>query len=105
MAEVKDNILELNKVYSALNTTITENIKHLERGAVAVEKYNKVISIKPSDYSKGIDEINAKTKQLEQSQLKLEESTKKVTNAKRQNIAKTSEEIINQAFDRLIKVL
>lgn len=96
MAEVKDNILEINKVYKELNLTINENIKYLEKGATAVEKYNKVISIKPSDYSKGIDEINTKTKQLEQSQKNLETQTNRLSQAKKQNNVRTSEEIVNQ---------
>jgi Skp family chaperone for outer membrane proteins len=103
MAEVKDNILELNKVYSALNTTITENIKHLERGAVAVEKYNKVISIKPSDYSKGIEEINTKTKELEKSQKNLEATEKKLQQTRLQEIKLQQQR--EKAFDNFDKKL
>lgn len=86
MAEVKDNIIDLNRVYKEFNTTINENINALQKGATAVEKYNKVISIKPSDYSKGIDDINAKTKQLEQSQKNLEATEKKLQQTRLQEI-------------------
>ena len=77
MAQVKDNIIQINEVYKNLNTTLDENIKRLNAGAVAVEKYNKIISIKPSEYSKGIEEINTKTKQLEESQKKIEAQVQK----------------------------
>jgi hypothetical protein len=103
MAEVKDNILELNKVYVALNTTINENIKYLEKGATAVEKYNKVISIKPSDYSKGIEEINTKTKQLEQSQKNLEVTEKKLQQTRLQEIKLQKQR--EKAFDDFDKKL
>jgi hypothetical protein len=77
MANVKSNILDLNQVYTDLNKTLDENIKRLNTGAVAIERYNKVVSIKPSEYAKGLEEISTKTKQLEDSQKKIETQVQK----------------------------
>jgi tape measure domain-containing protein len=96
MANVKSNILDLNQVYTDLNKTLDENIKRLNTGAVAIERYNKVVSIKPSEYAKGLEEINTKTKQLEESNKRLEAQVKRLTEAKAKSNAKTSEEIVNQ---------
>ena len=108
MAKVQNNIIELNEVYKQLNTTLDENIKRLKVGAEVVEKYNKVISIKPSEYTKGIDEINNKKKALEETNKRLEAQIKRLTEARAKSNAKTSEEIVNnrvlaQNADRVAK--
>ena len=43
MAQIKDNLLELEVVYSKLNKALDENISRLNTGATAVENYNKKI--------------------------------------------------------------
>jgi chromosome segregation ATPase len=101
MANVKSNILDLNQVYTDLNKTLDENIKRLNTGAVAIERYNKVVSIKPSEYAKGLEEINTKTKQLEQSQKKLEATEKKVQQTRLQEIKLQQQR--EKAFDNFDK--
>lgn len=48
MAEIKNNIVDLEVVYSKLNATIDRNIDLLKEGATAVDAYNKKISVVPS---------------------------------------------------------
>ena len=58
MASVKDNIVNLDVVYSKLNTTIDKNIELLKEGASAVDAYNKKISVVPSEFKKSLEDIN-----------------------------------------------
>ena len=58
MAEIKNNIVDLEVVYSKLNATIDRNIDLLKEGATAVDAYNKKISVVPSEYKKNLEEIN-----------------------------------------------
>ena len=39
--QVKDNLVELEVVYSKLNKALDENISRLNAGATAVDNYNK----------------------------------------------------------------
>jgi len=77
MAEVKDNLIQLDSVYLKLNKTIDENISLLNKGAVAVESYNKKISIVPSEFQKYLVDIKTKTDAVTQSTKQLEQAEKK----------------------------
>jgi len=61
MASVRDNIVNLDVVYSKLNTTIDKNIELLKEGASAVDAYNKKISVVPSEFKKSLEDIKTKT--------------------------------------------
>lgn len=61
MAEIKNNIVDLEVVYSKLNATIDRNIDLLKEGATAVDAYNKKISVVPSEFQKSLTDIKTKT--------------------------------------------
>lgn len=71
MAEIKNNLIELEVVYSKLNKQIDENISKLQAGAVAVDNYNKKISVVPSEFQKSLTDIKAKTDAITQSNQEL----------------------------------
>jgi len=76
--EVKNNLIELEVVYSKLNKQIDENISKLQAGAVAVDNYNKKISVVPSEFQKSLTDIKAKTDAITQSNKQLEASERKL---------------------------
>jgi len=98
MANVKDNIVDLEVVYKNLNTTIDKNIELLKEGASAVDAYNKKISVVPSEFQKSLTDIKTKTDAVAQSTKKLEQSEKQLQQArlKELQLAKQRE----QAFDK-----
>jgi len=77
MAQVKDNLVELEVVYSKLNKAIDENISRLNIGATAVDNYNKKISVVPSEFQKSLVDIKTKTDAVTQSTKQLEQAEKK----------------------------
>ena len=76
--EVKDNLVELEVVYSKLNKAIDENISRLNTGAQAVDNYNKKISVVPSEFQKSLVDIKTKTDAVTQSTKQLEQAEKKI---------------------------
>lgn len=76
--EVKDNLIELEVVYSKLNKALDENINRLNIGAVAVDNYNKKISVVPSEFQKSLVDIKTKTDAVTQSTKQLEQAEKKI---------------------------
>jgi len=96
MAEIKNNLIELEVVYSKLNKQIDENISKLQAGAVAVDNYNKKISVVPSEFQKSLTDIKAKTDNVTKSKQNLLEVEKQAITIKSQIAKKTSEEIVNQ---------
>ena len=90
MAEVKDNILEINKVYQELNKTIQENIQRLERGARAVTDYNQALNIAPSAFNRSILDMNRTLQRLSASLQQLQTAQGNVSSAEREN-ARTRE--------------
>jgi tape measure domain-containing protein len=71
MAEIKNNLIELEVVYSKLNKQLDENITRLNLGAKAVENYNKTISTVPSEFQASLVEIKKKTDDVAKSKEKL----------------------------------
>lgn len=103
MAEIKNNIVDLEVVYSKLNATIDRNIDLLKEGATAVDAYNKKISVVPSEFQKSLTDIKTKTDAVAQSTKKLEQTEKQLQQArlKELQLAKQRE----QAFDKYDKQL
>ena len=93
--EVKDNLVELEVVYSKLNKAIDENIARLNVGATAVDNYNKKISVVPSEFQKSLVDIKTKTDAVTLSAKKLEQQSIKESNA-RNALNKQREQAIAQ---------
>lgn len=75
--QVKDNLVELEVVYSKLNKALDENISRLNAGATAVDNYNKKISVVPSEFQKSLTDIKVKTDAVTVSAKKLEQQQEK----------------------------
>lgn len=82
MAQVKDNLVELEVVYSKLNKALDENISRLNAGATAVDNYNKKISVVPSEFQKSLTDIKVKTDAVTISAKKLEQQSIRESNAR-----------------------
>jgi hypothetical protein len=95
MAEVKENLIQLEVVYSKLNKALDENINRLNIGATAVENYNKKISVIPSEFQKSLVDIKTKTDAVTISSKKLEQQSIKESNA-RNALNKQREQAIAQ---------
>ncbi len=93
--EVKDNLIQLEVVYSKLNKALDENINRLNIGATAVENYNKKISVIPSEFQKSLVDIKQKTDAVTISSKKLEQQSIKESNA-RNALNKQREQAIAQ---------
>jgi len=74
MAEIKNNIVELESVVTRFNKALAENITQLNNGAVAVDAYNKKLSAIPSEFQKSLTDIKTKTDAVTESQKKLTET-------------------------------
>jgi hypothetical protein len=98
MAQVKDNLLELEVVYSKLNKALDENISRLNTGATAVENYNKKISVVPSEFQKSLTDIKTKTDAVTVSARKLEQQSIKESNAR--NALNKQREVTLKQLDR-----
>ena len=81
MASVRDNIVNLDVVYSKLNTTIDKNIELLKEGASAVDAYNKKISVVPSAYKNGLESLSVTLEKVKQSEIELTKAEKEKANA------------------------
>lgn len=79
--EVKSNLIELEVVYNKLNKSIDENISRLTAGATAVENYNKKISVIPSEFQKGLQQIKITLDEVKASNLSLTKAEKESANA------------------------
>lgn len=95
---VKDNLLELEVVYSKLNKALDENISRLNTGATAVENYNKKISVVPSEFQKSLTDIKTKTDAVTVSARKLEQQSIKESNAR--NALNKQREVTLKQLDR-----
>lgn len=81
MAQVKDNLVELEVVYSKLNKALDENISRLNAGATAVDNYNKKISVVPSEFQKGLQQIKLTIDEVKNSNIQLTKAEKESANA------------------------
>lgn len=79
--QVKDNLVELEVVYSKLNKALDENISRLNAGATAVDNYNKKISVVPSEFQKGLQQIKLTIDEVKNSNIQLTKAEKESANA------------------------
>ena len=103
MANVKDNIVDLEVVYKNLNTTIDKNIELLKQGASAVDAYNKKISVVPSEFQKSLTDIKTKTDAVAQSTKKLEQTERQLQASRLKELQLQKQR--EQAFDKYDKQL
>lgn len=103
MAEIKNNIVDLEVVYNKLNATIDRNIDLLKEGATAVDAYNKKISVVPSEFQKSLTDIKTKTEAVSQSTKKLEQTEKQLQQARLKDLQLAKQR--EQAFDKYDKQL
>jgi tape measure domain-containing protein len=85
MAEIKDNILEINRVYQELNKTIQKNIDKLEQGARSLQTYNQALNITPSGFNRALLEMNRTMQRLTASLQSLQTAQGNVSSAEREN--------------------
>jgi hypothetical protein len=103
MAEVKDNLLQLDKVVGDLNKRLDENIDKIDRLAVVYNKFSKESANAPSQYvnvlndtKKAVDGVNESQKKLEQTEKQLQKTRLDELRLQKQR---------EQAFDKYEKQL
>jgi tape measure domain-containing protein len=103
MAQVKDNIVDLERVVDKLNKTLDENIRRLNSGATAVANYTSSFSNIPSQYLRLLSELSDRNRALQETQARLLQVETQLaslrqrqTGASRERAQRTSEEIVNQ---------
>jgi myosin heavy subunit len=103
MAEVKDNLLQLDKVVGDLNKRLDENIDKIDRLAVVYNKFSKESANAPSQYvnvlndtKKAVDSVNESQKKLEQTEKQLQKTRLDELRLQKQR---------EQAFDKYEKQL
>jgi len=103
MADVKNNIIELDAVVKKLNKSLDENINRLILGAKAVQDYSRSFSNIPSQYLKLLSDLADKNKALQETQKRLIDIEKELDRLRQRQITtstqrnqRTSEEIVNQ---------
>jgi hypothetical protein len=93
---IKDNLLEIEVVYSKINKALDENISRLNTGATAVENYNKKISVVPSEFQKSLTEIKTKTDAVTQSSEKARLAEIKLQQAREKAFDKYEQSLLKQ---------
>lgn len=103
MAEIKNNIVDLEKVIDKLNKTLDENINRLNLGANAVSNFTRSFSNIPSQYLNLLSDLADKNKTLQETQNRLLQVERELlqlrqraNTASSQRNQRTSEEIVNQ---------
>ena len=103
MSEIKNNIVDLEKVIDKLNKTLSENINRLNLGALAVRDFTSSFSNIPSQYLKLLSDLADKNKTLQETQRRLLQVENDLDQLRqRQNSSaternrRTAEEIVNQ---------
>ena len=113
MAEIKDNVIQLQEVHKKLNITVGETIALLEKGSLAVDKYNKSLTNVPSQYisqmknvKTSVDNVTVSTdklvltsKQMERQSIK-ESSARNSLNKQREKEVATNEKL-SGAYNQL----
>jgi hypothetical protein len=99
MAEVKDNLLQLDKVVGDLNKRLDENIDKIDRLAVVYNKFSKESATAPSQYvtvlndtKKAVDNVTISSKKLEQQSIKESNARNALNKQREQSIAQLAKE-------------
>ena len=99
MAEVKDNLLQLDKVVSDLNKRLDENIDKIDRLSVVYNKFSKESANVPSQYvnvlnqtKTAIDNVTVSAKKLEQQSIRESNARNALNKQREQSIAQLAKE-------------
>lgn len=99
MAEVKDNLLQLDKVVSDLNKRLDENIDKIDRLSVVYNKFSKESANTPSQYvnvlnetKKAVDNVTVSAKKLEQQSIRESNARNALNKQREQSIAQLAKE-------------
>lgn len=99
MSEVKDNLLQLDKVVGDLNKRLDENIDKIDKLAVVYNKFSKESATAPSQYvnvlndtKKAVDSVTISAKKLEQQSIKESNARNALNKQREQSIAQLAKE-------------
>jgi DNA repair exonuclease SbcCD ATPase subunit len=99
MSEIKDNLLQLDKVVGDLNKRLDENIDKIDKLAVVYNKFSKESSTAPSQYvnvlndtKKAVDNVTISAKKLEQQSIKESNARNALNKQREQSIAQLAKE-------------
>jgi hypothetical protein len=99
MSEIKDNLLQLDKVVGDLNKRLDENIDKIDKLAVVYNKFSKESSTAPSQYvtvlndtKKAVDNVTISSKKLEQQSIKESNARNALNKQREQSIAQLAKE-------------
>jgi menaquinone-dependent protoporphyrinogen IX oxidase len=94
MAEVKDNLLQLDKVVQDLNKRLDENIDRIDKLSVVYNKFSKESANMPSQYvtvlnntKKAVDDVTISSKKLEQQSIKESNARNALNKQREQSLA------------------
>lgn len=80
--EVKDNLLQLDKVVSDLNKRLDENIDKIDRLSVVYNKFSKESANTPSQYVNVLNQTKVAVDNVTVSSKKLEQQSIRESNAR-----------------------
>lgn len=99
MAEVKDNLLQLDKVVQDLNKRLDENIDRIDKLSVVYNKFSKQSANMPSQYvtvlndtKKAVDDVTISSKKLEQQSIKESNARNALNKQREQSLAQLAKE-------------
>ena len=99
MAEVKDNLLQLDKVVQDLNKRLDENIDRIDKLSVVYNKFSKESANMPSQYvtvlnntKKAVDDVTISSKKLEQQSIKESNARNALNKQREQSLAQLARE-------------
>lgn len=99
MAEVKDNLLQLDKVVQDLNKRLDENIDRIDKLSVVYNKFSKESANMPSQYvavlnntKKAVDDVTISSKKLEQQSIKESNARNSLNKQREQSLAQLEKE-------------
>lgn len=97
--EVKDNLLQLDKVVQDLNKRLDENIDRIDKLSVVYNKFSKESANMPSQYvavlnntKKAVDDVTISSKKLEQQSIKESNARNALNKQREQSLAQLAKE-------------
>ena len=97
--EVKDNLLQLDKVVQDLNKRLDENIDRIDKLSVVYNKFSKQSANMPSQYvtvlndtKKAVDEVTISSRKLEQQSIKESNARNALNKQREQSLAQLAKE-------------
>ena len=97
--EVKDNLLQLDKVVQDLNKRLDENIDRIDKLSVVYNKFSKQSANMPSQYvnvlnetKRAVDEVTISSKKLLQQSIKESNARNALNKQREQSLAQLAKE-------------